>query len=73
MIALQSMIENYLKIQLLHSESSTDTGCPIYVPQLGVEELHRFAEQAAKHSEHIGECLDPRFFTVSLSIFSSCA
>lgn len=49
------MIEDYLDIQLAHSECNTDTGCPVYVPQMGVEELHKFAEQAAKHSEQIGK------------------
>ncbi len=49
------MIEDYLEIQLAHSESNADTGCPVYVPQLGVEQLHKFAEQAAKHSEQIGK------------------
>ena len=49
------MIEDYLEIQLAHSECSTETNCPVYVPQLGVDELHKFAEQAAKHSEQIGK------------------
>ncbi len=48
------MIEDYMEIQLNHTESSSDTGCPVLRPQLGVAELHRFAEQAAKHSESIG-------------------
>ena len=49
------MMEDYMEIQLTHSECSTDTQCPLYVPQLGVEELHKCAEQAAKHSEQIGK------------------
>ena len=44
-----------MEIQLAHSECSTETACPLYVPQLGVEELHKCAEQAAKHSEQIGK------------------
>ncbi len=43
-----------MEIQLNHTEPSSDTGCPVLRPQLGVAELHRFAEQAAKHSENIG-------------------
>ena len=63
------MIEDYLEIQLAHSECSTETNCPVYVPQLGVEELHKFAEQTAKHSEQIGKLGRYYFFVFPIFRF----
>ncbi len=64
----QTIVEGALEVQLEHSESSTDTGCPLFIPRPGIDCLHRHAERAVKDVERLGTGRNIMFTSCMLSI-----
>ena len=58
-VRYQENEERALEIQLDHSASSLEGGCPLFVPSPGVDALHQYAQLSEKQQEDIGKSLVP--------------